>query len=39
MDMDHDEIITYCDIFSCSECPRYCDDCDGEDDYEGDQEQ
>lgn len=26
------EIVTYCDIFKCSECPRYGDDCDGRED-------
>ena len=25
------EIITYCMIFECEECPRYGDDCDGRD--------
>ena len=23
------EIITYCDIYECQDCPRYGDDCDG----------
>lgn len=23
------DIITYCDINTCAECPRYGDDCDG----------
>ena len=23
------EIVTYCDIYKCSDCPRYGDDCDG----------
>ena len=23
------EIITYCDINKCEDCPRYGDDCDG----------
>lgn len=26
-----DEIVKYCDIYKCSECPRMGDDCDGED--------
>ena len=25
------EIVTYCMIFECEECPRYGDDCDGRD--------
>lgn len=25
----YDEYVSYCDIYSCSECPRYGDDCDG----------
>ena len=24
-----DDLVTYCDIYKCSECPRYGDDCDG----------
>lgn len=24
------DVPTYCDIYECSECPRYGDDCDGE---------
>ena len=32
------DIITYCDVCSCKECPRYGDDCDGngeeEDEYD-----
>lgn len=23
--------VTYCDLYECSLCPRYGDDCDGED--------
>ncbi len=23
------EIITYCDIYKCHDCPKYGDDCDG----------
>lgn len=30
------EIVTYCMIFECEECPRYADDCDGKDDGEDD---
>ena len=26
----NDDIITYCDIYECNDCPRYGDDCDGE---------
>lgn len=25
------EIITYCEIFECEDCPKYDDDCDGRD--------
>lgn len=25
------DIVTYCMIFECEECPRYGDDCDGRD--------
>lgn len=25
------EIVTYCMIYSCEECPKYGDDCDGRD--------
>ena len=25
------EIVTYCMIYSCEDCPRYADDCDGRD--------
>lgn len=28
------EIVTYCMIFECEDCPRYGDDCDGRDDEE-----
>ena len=27
----NDDIITYCDIYECNDCPRYGDDCDGKD--------
>ena len=23
------DFVTYCDIYYCEECPRYCDDCNG----------
>jgi len=26
---DDDEVITYCEINECPDCPRYGDDCDG----------
>ena len=26
---NNDDIVTYCDIYTCEECPRYGDDCDG----------
>lgn len=26
-----EDCTTYCEIYGCSECPRYGDDCDGED--------
>ena len=26
---DEYDIITYCDIYKCEDCPRYGDDCDG----------
>lgn len=32
MPMCKDDSVTYCDIYECSECPRYGDDCDGEED-------
>lgn len=35
-DEDEDDIITYCDINVCSDCPRYGDDCDGKWEDEGD---
>ena len=25
------EIVTYCMIYACEDCPRYGDDCDGRD--------
>lgn len=28
------DIVTYCMIFECEECPRYGDDCDGREDEE-----
>ena len=28
---EYDDIVTYCDIYKCSDCPRMGDDCDGED--------
>ena len=27
---DRGEVVYLCDIYQCSECPRYGDDCDGE---------
>ena len=27
---EYDDLITYCDIYECSDCPRCGDDCDGE---------
>lgn len=27
---EYDDVRTLCDIYKCSECPRYGDDCDGE---------
>lgn len=29
-DDEDDDIVTFCDIYKCSECPRMGDDCDGE---------
>ena len=26
------EIVTYCMIYSCEDCPKYGDDCDGRED-------
>ena len=26
------EIVTYCMIYECEECPKYGDDCDGRED-------
>lgn len=26
--------VTYCELYECSACPRYGDDCDGDFDYE-----
>lgn len=35
--IDEYDIVTYCDINECSDCPRYGDDCDGkEEDDESD---
>lgn len=31
---EYDDIITYCDICKCEDCPRMGDDCDGEFDYD-----
>lgn len=31
------DVVTYCDIYDCRECPRYGDDCDGEFDEEDDE--
>ena len=28
---EYDDIVKYCDVCKCSECPRMGDDCDGED--------
>ena len=28
-DMNETDIVTYCDIYKCEDCPRYGDDCDG----------
>lgn len=28
----NDEIVTYCMIYDCEDCPRYADDCDGRED-------
>lgn len=28
------DIVTYCMIYECEECPRYGDDCDGREDEE-----
>lgn len=28
------EIVTYCMIYECEECPKYGDDCDGREDEE-----
>lgn len=28
---EYDDVITYCDIYKCEDCPRCGDDCDGED--------
>ena len=33
----HMDIITYCDIYECNDCPRYGDDCDGEFEEEEDE--
>ena len=30
--MYRDDVVTYCDIYECSECPRYGNDCDGQED-------
>lgn len=27
-----EEVITYCELFKCNECPKYGDDCDGKED-------
>ena len=28
-----EDCTTYCEIYGCRECPRYCDDCDGRPEY------
>ena len=39
--LEYDDVRTYCDIYSCRECPRCGDDCDGEldDDEEEDDDE
>lgn len=32
------EIITYCDICKCEDCPRYGDDCDGNGEWDEEEE-
>ena len=32
------DIVTYCDIYDCKDCPRYGDDCDGEFEEEDEEE-
>lgn len=29
--------VTYCELYECSACPRYGDDCDGDFDYENEE--
>lgn len=31
---EYDDMISFCDIYECSDCPRYGDDCDGKADDE-----
>ena len=33
-EFDPYDIVTYCDVCECEECPRYGDDCDGKGDDE-----
>ena len=33
---EYDDVVTYCDINKCSDCPRMGDDCDGKYDDEED---
>ena len=33
-DDEDDDVVTYCDIYDCEDCPRYGDDCDGDFDEE-----
>lgn len=33
---EDDDRVTYCELYECSECPRYGDDCDGNGEDEDD---
>ena len=39
VNMYRDDLVTYCDIYECSDCPRYGDNCDGNGEEEGDDEE
>ena len=32
-----DDRVTYCELYECSACPKYGDDCDGDFDYENEE--
>lgn len=33
-----DDRVRFCDIYKCEDCPRYGDDCDGNGEWEGEED-